>query len=253
MKNLFIFLNIILFICVVFLFMLHFSHKSPPPEKVLNQTPSEPNIQVAPVFDNRNSSLNASELALIVDNDLFSPNRGVDPDSVKATAAGGRAMKHNQLELTGLCKMGDVKGAIIVNMGARPTGTTPKQFYLVGDTIEGTPYRLLDINPEEETAIISMGATQFSLKLERNDKGSNMRRSKGEAESKSLINATKPKIAPKPAVKPTSPTKKTTPKYKPKSPRSNASQKTPEEMKKIRQDILKKMMERKQQPKSNKR
>lgn len=255
MKNLFIFLNIILFICVVFLFMLHFSHKSPPPEKILSQTPNKPDITVMPVFESKNNSLTSSELDLIVDNDLFSPARGVDPASLQTATTSGKTMKHNQLELTGICKMGDMKGAIIVNTRSRTaSASNKKQFYLVGERIADTPYTLKDINPEEETAIISMGTTQFALKMERDDTGSLMRRSKGEADSKALISSTKPTIVQKPVTKTAAPPlPKTFQKTKPISPpKNNSNKKTPEQMKQIREAILKKMINRRKKTSNNK-
>jgi len=207
--------------------MLHFSHKSPAPEKILNKTPKEPTLAVQQVFETKSNSLTTSELAMIIDNDLFTPSRGVDPASLQtATAKGGKTLKHNLLELTGLCKMGDMKGAIIINTSSRnSSGSGIKQFYMVGEKIANSPYTLKDINPEEETAIISMGATQFVLQLDRGDRGSMMRRNKGEADSKALISSTQPKIVTKPITKPVIAPPKTPPKpkSKPISPKKTTS------------------------------
>ena len=98
--------------------MLHFSHESPLQEEILNKTPTKANIQVAAIFDAKNNSLTTSELALVADNNLFSPARGVDPASLQASTTSGRRIKHNQLELTGIWKMGTLKGAIILNTTA---------------------------------------------------------------------------------------------------------------------------------------
>ena len=245
MKNLFIFLNIILFVCVVFLFMLHFSHKSPPPEKVLKQTPEEPNIQVPSVFPQKKKNLSSTEIALISGNDLFSPARGVDPSTLKPKKT-GKKIKHSQLELTGIYKMGSMKGAIISTVSNRSSSlANKKKIFTVGDKIGDTAYVLQDINPEDESVVVSMGTSQFILKLEREDPGSLNRRTKGEAASqaRASMSATKPAHKRLPTQKPTAARSSSTPKRTPVKPKNitTSNRRSAGDMRKIRQEILKKM------------
>lgn len=248
MKNLFIFLNILLFLCVLTLFMVFFSHKTPPPEKVLQQTPKKENIVVEDIFAGKKEPITASALALITDNDLFSPSRGVTEDTQKNAAA---LPKKTQFELTGICSMGTMKGAIIVNTASR-NQINKKQYYAIGEQIADTAYRLIDINNEDESAIIGVGNSQFIIKLERDDQGSLVRRNRGEADSKALISLSAPppppqKIESVPAGnKPEAASPNQPVKPQPKTDKS------PEEMKKIREDILKKMMGRRNQTNNNK-
>lgn len=246
MKKIYIFLNIILFLAVVMLFAFHFSYKAPPSEKVLKQSPAKENIKVAAIFKRNKNSLTPSALAFIADNDFFAPSRGADPASLQKSSK-NRKSRRNQLELTGIFKMGSMKGAIIVNK-ASGISANKKQFYRIGETITNTSYSLLNISPEQESVTVGTGSSQFELKLERDDQGSLRRRDKGEAASKALVSLSKPKIAPKPKTsKPKTQPKKMTP-VKPKKIK-NKNRKTSEELKKLRQDILKKMMNRRKNKK----
>lgn len=249
MKNLFIFLNIILFICVVALLVVVFSHKAPPREKVLDQTAIKPNNIVPDIFVQPKKLITSSALAIIADNDVFSPSRGISDDPKKTAA---EMPKKTQFELTGLCSMGPMKGAIIVNTASRQN-ENKKQFYAVGEQISDTAYKLMDINPEEETAVIGVGSSQFMIKLERDDQGSMRRRDKGESESKAMISLSKP---PEPPPKPETPP--TTATEKPETQQNGEDQpvtptpvpakaKTAEDVKRIRQEILKKMMSKRNQ------
>lgn len=255
MKKLFIFLNIILFICVVFLFMLHFSHKTPPPEKILKQTPSKANITVKPVFKQRTKNLSSTQIALISGNDLFSPARGVDPATLKTKTA-GQEIKHNQLELTGIFKMGDLKGAIISSNIGRNANSNKKKVYVIGKKIGDTSYILQDINTDDESVVVSLGTSQFVLKLERNDPSSLNRRNQGEAASKARAMMSKPPVSTTPP--PTAFSQKkglsvkapgTPSTQAPTTPKALPKARTKQDMRRVRQAILKKMMERRNQKK----
>ena len=218
------------------LFVVFFTHQAPPPEKVLKRTPNKENVTVEDIFIKKKNPTTASALAFIADNDLFAPSRGVAPGKKNKTIK----PKKTQFELIGICNMGSTKGAMIINTSSRK-GTNKKQFYSVGQPIDGTGYRLIDIDPTEETAIIGVGNTQYSIKLEREDAGSLNRRNKGESESKAMISLSKPKSPPTTTVQKTSarPSIKSAPVTPPRKGR-----KTPADMKRIRNEILKKMQSR---------
>jgi hypothetical protein len=238
LKNLFIFLNIILFFCVAALFTVLFSYKAQPPEKVLQQTPTEANIAVKDIFKQQQKPATSSVLALIADNDLFSPSRGVVAAPKKAAAKAAAMPKRSQLELIGIWTMGSLKGAIIISPLSRKQANKKKKSYVIGEKIGTTAYQLIDINPEKKSAIVGIGNSQFEIKLERNDKGSLRRRSKGEADSKAMASISKPKIP----IKPIS-AKRTQAKPKKSTPvKPRRGRKSPAELKQIRRDILKKMM-----------
>lgn len=253
MKNLFIFLNIILFVCAVFLFMLHFSYTSPPPEKILKQTPVQSNISVPAVFKKKNQNLSTTQIALISGNDLFSPERGIDPSTLKVEKT-GKEIKHSQLELTGIFKMGPVKGAIISSKVGRSANANKAKVYTVGKKIGDTSYTLQDIDPENESVVVSLGTTQYVLKLEREDADSLNRRNKGAAASKARALMSQPEIETNPPPLPPQPPTASTAAGKPKTAPAKPTQTIPpannkKDMKKIREEILKKMMERRKKNK----
>jgi len=213
--------------------MLLFSYKTPPVEKVLLQTPDKENITVEDLFKQQAKPTAPSVLALISDNDLFSPSRGVIDAPPKKTAA---AMpKRSQLELIGIWTMGLLKGAIIVSPISRTKTNKKKQSYIIGETIGTTAYKLVGINPDTKSAIVGIGNSEFEIKLERNDKGSLRRRNKGAADSKAMISISGPPKPPTPIVK-RRPTKRIPVRA------STKGRKTHAELKKIRQNILKKIM-----------
>lgn len=188
MKHLFILLNIVLFFIIVVLGVVFFTHKVQPPEKVLKNTPSIANKSYSGLFKIKKDLITSSAISLVVDNNLFSPSRGV-VDKVVAKKVLPKLRKTN-FELIGLVTMGDLKGAIIINKSKR---SDKKNLYLVEDMIDGTAYKLININPNEESAIIGMGNSHFEIKLERGDQGSLSRRKAGEARSKALVSLSQPK------------------------------------------------------------
>ena len=226
--------------CVVALFAVYFTHKAPAPEKALTRTPKEANVAVGDIFIQHKKPTTTSALALIADNDLFAPSRGASATKKNPVIKA----KKSQFELIGLCNMGSLKGAMIINTSSRKT-SNKKQFYLIDEPIAGTGYKLIDIDPKEETATIGAGNTQYSIKLERDDAGSLRRRTKGESDSKTMISLSRPKVSKTSQGKPPRNVKAApgqgipVAKTKPRSGR-----KTPAQMKKLRQDILRKMMSR---------
>ena len=245
MKKMYIILNIILFILVTVFCVLHFLYQSHPPEQILSNTPVNENIHVKDIFKTKKHFLTESQIAMISDNNLFLPTRGVDPASLKTSSGKpGRVIRRSQFELSGICKMGELKGAIIINKSSRSSGNK-KHFYMVGDKIDNTPYRLQDINPQEESVTINMGNSRFELKLERNDPGSLNRRKRGEAAAKSAAKASQVKpIIRKQGTPGAQPGRTIIKKGVPGKPSTVMKIKTIEELKKIREAILKRMRER---------
>jgi len=120
------------------------------------------------LFD-RNRPLGPVPVAVISDNNLFDPKRGVE--EVKAAPA--RAFQKKNFELTGICTMGSISGAVILDTSKR---SKRAKFVKVGKEIGESKYKLIAIDPQEETVTVGVGNTQFTLKLERSDKGSIARR-----------------------------------------------------------------------------
>jgi hypothetical protein len=190
MKKLFILLNFMMCICVALLTVLHFSYKERHSDPALNDTPQEPTINVKPTFKFSGSPLSETRVAYVSDHDLFNPTRGIDPNSLKKTVT-EKTIKQNQLEIMGLFKFGDMKGAIISSVASKSkSNLEKKQFYKIGEKIAGTSYILQDVRPEDEMAIVSLGATQYILKLEQDDKASLSRRKSAVAASNERIKAT---------------------------------------------------------------
>jgi len=190
MKKLFILLNFMLCVCVIMLAVLHVSYKTPPPPAILENSPEEANTTVESFFKIPGKPLDASRLTYVTDNDLFNPMRGVDPDSMDKVVV-EQKIKQNQLELMGLFKFGDMKGAIIASTAAKSKDSLEKkQFYKVGEKISGTSYILQDVKPDEELAVVSLGPTQYILKIERDDKASEARRKIAIAASNARIRST---------------------------------------------------------------
>lgn len=236
MKHLFILLNIVLFFCIVVLGVVFFTYKVRPPEKVLKNTPVSAGKTYSGLFKIKKDLITSSAISLVVDNNLFSPSRGVVDKVVSKKAL--PALRKTNFELIGLVTMGDLKGAIIINKSKR---SDKKNLYIVGDIIDGTAYELKDIKPNEQSAIISMGNSLFEIKLERGDQGSLSRRKAGEARSKELVSLSQPKAR---AVK--GPKTSTTPKNAQKGPSAPKNVLSQREIKLgKRRALLKKMQERK--------
>lgn len=177
-------------ISVALLTLLHISYKNRPPDSALEDTPVEPSTNVSPTFKTFGTPLSQTRLAYIGDHDLFNPTRGVDPNSAKKVVA-EKTIKQNQLEIMGLFQFGDMKGAIIASAASKSNKSLEKkQFYKIGEKIAGTSYILQDVKPEEEMAIVSLGATQYILKLEQDDKSSKARRKAAVAASNERIKTT---------------------------------------------------------------
>ncbi len=263
MKALFIFLNVIFFSLVVVLLVLHITHKPLPPEKILASTPSDPNVNVEPPFDFYGRALSESELAIVVDSEIFSPSRAQAAAPGQQAPADLARLNREKLELSGIFKMGNIKGATILNSFSG-AAANKKNFFMVGEKIGDTPYMLHDINPEESTAVISMGSSLYSLKIDRDGSGSLNRRSQAAADSKALSSLTAAAARTAPPPPPAKGTQEPTASQaqdqeseivqeQPQPPEAQTSaqtprvviqQRSPEEMKRIREEILKKMQER---------
>ena len=163
-----------------------------PPEKVLRNTPREPDVEVSELFNFQYSGLSSSALAFIGDSNLFSPSRmSVD----KKTTNLRQVSRNVKFELIGLMTLGDTLGAIILIPATRGVKQGKKSLYRVGEPIGKTGYQLLEVRPKEEVAVVGTATSQVSLKLERNDKGSLARRKKGEAEKRKVISITTKKVS----------------------------------------------------------
>ena len=177
-------------ISVALLTLLHISYKKPRADSALDDTPLDSNINVSQTFKTYGTSLSETRLAYVGDHDLFNPTRGVDPNKIQQVVV-EKTIKQNQLEVMGLFQFGKMKGAIIASAAARSKNNLEKkQFYTIGEKIAGTSYILQDVKPEEQKAIVSLGATQYVLKLEQDDKSSEARRKAAVAASNERIRAT---------------------------------------------------------------
>ena len=189
-------------ISVALLTILHISYKKTHADPALEDTPVESNVNVSQTFKTYGTPLSETRLAYVGDNDLFNPTRGVDPNKVQKVVV-EKTIKQNQLEVMGLFQFGDMKGAIIASVAARAKGNLEKkQFYTIGEKIAGTSYILQDVKPEEEKAIVSLGATQYVLKLEQDDKSSEARRKAAVAASNERIRTTNSQLNMKNGPKP---------------------------------------------------
>ncbi len=206
MKKLFIFLNIMLSACVVWLIYTHISHTPRPPDKELELTPETPGAVKIGIFDKENASM-PGDLSYIYENNIFLPNRGNIDVNGKAYSSTGSKPYTGSFELTGICKIGETEGAVITSSGSRKTTALKSKFYRVNEQIGETNYKLIEVSPEKGTAVVSNGMSREILELDRNDSGS-LKRRKTEAKNQELaakktaldFNRMKPK-PPKPAVK----------------------------------------------------
>jgi len=168
------FLNGLAIVAVVVLTAAIFAHSPPTPEKVLGNTPSQPDsgLVVSDLFPRRMAALTSSDIAVIIDSDIFSPRRAggdAPPTAAKSSSRGTAA----RFELAGICVMGGVKGAFIISSKGKKG---KRQFYSVGSRIGGSDYKLLEVSPEDGAVVLGSGASRLTLTLDRNDSASKKRR-----------------------------------------------------------------------------
>ncbi|MCK5844922.1 MAG: hypothetical protein KAG97_09460, partial [Victivallales bacterium] len=172
MKKLFIVLNVFAILAVLALATAILAHTPPKPEKVLKNTPANPDVLVSDLFPPSPSPLSASNLALIVDSDIFSPAR-VGGEGPRTAAKSSAGIKTARFDLAGICVMGGLKGAFIITSSGKKG---KKQFYSIGSRIANTGYTLLEVSPEKESIVLGAGASRLTLTLDRDDSASKKRR-----------------------------------------------------------------------------
>ena len=192
MKKVYILMDIVLLATCVFLMVRFFKREPLRPEKVLNNTPIEADVEVDDLFQLRNTGLSASTLAFIGDSKLFSPSRMGTGKKKKLPV---RVAQKTNFELIGLMTLGDTLGAIILTPATRGVKVVKKRLYRIGEPIGKTGYKLIAVRPKEEVAVVGTSTSQLLLKLERNDKGSLARRKRGEAEKRKVISITTKKTS----------------------------------------------------------
>ena len=190
MKKLFIFLNIILIFAVTGLIYLHASYESPAVDKELKiiLKPKHNTVQ-KPFYTQK--PLMQYNTELLESNNIFSSLRTENND----TGIKKEILKSGAFELTGLCRMGKIKGAVI---STTLSGKSLSKFYRVNDKIVGTAYRLTKVSPDTGTVVVSNGAKTRKLRLDRNDSGSIRRRhtAVGEKQELSLISQGQKELQP---------------------------------------------------------
>lgn len=172
----------------VFLAVMFLRREPLPREKALSNTPKVADVEVDDLFHFRDPALSSSALAYIGDSKLFSPSRmGTD----KQSKVPARVAKKTEFELIGLLTLGDTLGAIIlIPATRRGVNQGKKRLYRVGEPIGKTGYKLIEVRPKEEVAVVGTATSQVLLKLDRNDKGSLARRKSGQAEKRKIITIT---------------------------------------------------------------
>ena len=241
MKKLFIFLCTILTGCVIVLIYAHAVYSPPPVDKELSMTPKMPSKKFKGYFD-RTSSKNTANLTYISESNIFSPNRAMDT----ATTGKKTASKHkSSFELTAVCHIASIKGAVITTASSRHSRSIPSKFYRINDPIGETGYKLIDVSPETGLAVISNGRSKEELKLDRNDSGSQKRRQEQIKQRDSIVRNTTKSIT-------KTPPKKTAPKTI--LPPGKTTKKTAKEIADIRKKILERIAkERKKRDKKKKK
>ncbi len=181
MKVFYILLNIFLFILAVLLFAMNLSFKPHLPDRILSSAPdmNKAMFAVKAVKAEREPPPNPSALW---ENNLFSPYRS--GDSGPLLGAGARPVG---MELLGVCRFGDVAGAIILDKqasaapaspqtrlrGPRSTGSAvvapqggggnaPK-FCKLGEQLDNG-FTLTEVT--NDTAVLSRGREQIVLKID---------------------------------------------------------------------------------------
>ena len=158
--------------CVALLIYMHIVYESPPPDKELAQTPSGPNRQQKGIFD---IAVTAPPryLSDIYENNIFLVNRGHEEKTAETVTA--RPYK-GVFELTGLCKIGNIEGAVLTSSATRGTKAIKSKFFRINDAIGNSGFKLVSVTMKENTAVISNGRIREVLKLDQNDTGSLKRR-----------------------------------------------------------------------------
>ena len=187
LKKVYILIDIVLLAMCGFLALKLLQREPMPKEKALSNTPKAADTEVDELFRFRAPGLSTSALAFIGDSKLFSPSRlGSD----KKKKAPPRVAKKTEFELIGLLTLGDTLGAIIIIPATRGAKQGKKRLYRIGEPVGKTGYKLLEIRPKKESAVLGAATSQVLLKLERNDKGSLARRKSGQSEKRKVISIT---------------------------------------------------------------
>ncbi len=111
-------------------------------------------------------------LAMIRNNNVFSPLRGKEP-----VQQGGEAEKKNappRFELIGICSLGEEAGAIIDAKGGSPAKDRAKRYFAVGEEVAGG--FILD-SIAENTAILKRRNETIELKIDRSRFGAEIGKS----------------------------------------------------------------------------
>lgn len=170
-------------ILALFLGVWNIRYSPSPPEKALSRTPkgSETSYPEAKASD-RAASL--PDIKAVWDRNLFDPARGAAEKMEEGVAAAKRA----DLELIGICKFGEVSGAIIVNKSSSPAqGAAPgqqpgqpgaskgkgeKRYYNIGQRMSNG-FVLKEVYGDH--VILARGNEEMVLKLQFGDDSSNKR------------------------------------------------------------------------------
>jgi len=167
MKRFYLIINLILGIATALLLLGHVYFKPAPPDKALKRTPSvmaSGSAATAPAL-----VLKLPTATAIQEKNIFDPQRG------KATGAGEKdnmafSANRPQLDLIGICRIGETAGAIIVEKGAPhgggagDPGNVKKRYFKQGETVVGG-YLLANIEAEKVT--LKSGNEVMELKMNR--------------------------------------------------------------------------------------
>ena len=219
----------------------HAVYAPPPVDKELSMTPKLPSKKFKGYFD-RTASKTTGNLTYISESNIFSPSRAADT----ASAGTKPSSKYkSSFELTAVCHIASIKGAVITTASSRHSRSLPSKFYRINDPIGETGYKLIDVSPETGVAVISNGRSKEELKLDRNDSGSQRRRKEQIKERDSITRNTTQKIVKHPPPK-TAPKKILPTQGKPKK-------KTAKEIEEIRKKILERIAKERKKRKHKKK
>ena len=162
MRKVYLFLNIIFIATIVFLLNTYSQQVENAAEVAGKQKTGKKKITKKKKLNipKRRPIIVHDYTSIIAGSKLFDKDRGAD------LAVPAKAPKRNQrcnLKLMGICQVGKLKGAIIIN-NQRTKNSSNKSFFKIGEDV-GEGYKLYDITAK--TAILKSGSRKLELELEK--------------------------------------------------------------------------------------
>ncbi|MBN2642727.1 MAG: hypothetical protein JXR78_13820 [Victivallales bacterium] len=167
MKKIYICANIVLLVVICAAAEYHLKFKAPEPDKTLSRTPE-------PIAEVKKNTVRPEPVTVnvedIVSNNPFHPRRGknIEEQAPSAAPPPPPPGRQPQFELTGICVMGNITGAIIINKGANrhggnPSGQSQRRFFKLNDVV-ADGYKLVAVT--QNSATLQGLAEKIELKIE---------------------------------------------------------------------------------------